>query len=150
MEESKEVTIPAILVGISAAIMIGGGFVGGGLTGGLTSTLGFLLIFAINVVLGILVCILVGSLIGASFGRFNTAWLKLGAILIFPSAITLLIPFGFFPISFILNILIYFGLLVWLFDLEAFEAFAFTLGLLLVSLAIPAIIAALGLTHITT
>ena len=142
MEQSKEVTIPAILVAIAAAITIGKGLITDGAIGGLLATVGFGFIFAASVVLGILACMLIGSLVGANFGRFNTAWLKLGAVLTFPSAITQFIPFGL-----ALNVLIYFGLLVWLFDLEVFEAIAFTVGLMMVSLAIPAIIAAIGLSQ---
>jgi hypothetical protein len=75
----------------------------------------------IGVFLGIIACYVTASLLGTSFGYLGSAALKLAGIFTFPTAVSQLVPFGW-----LLSLILFFGLLTWLFNLDWFEALIFT------------------------
>ena len=79
-----------------------------------------LLAAAIETALGIGAAYLTAMVLGTSFGELRTAIVKLAAIIIFCGALASVIPFGWIIVLFV-----YFGLLMWLFGLETFEAGVF-------------------------
>jgi hypothetical protein len=84
-------------------------------------------------------CLITARLLGTSFGELRAAVLKLAAIFLLPTAVTVS---GFLPPwwSTLISTALYFGLLLWLFDLEVYEAAVFTLVMILVRWAIFALI----------
>ncbi len=92
------------------------------------AVLGLMAIFIIaGVALMLLGCFITARLIGAKFGDLGPALLKLAAIFVFPSAIGwLLAPYSA-PWATALATALYFALLLWLFDLEVYEAAIFSL-----------------------
>jgi hypothetical protein len=80
-----------------------------------------LLAAAIETALGIGAAYLTAMVMGTSFGELRTAVVKLAAIIIFCGALGMIIPFGWILVFFV-----YFGLLMWLFGLEVFEAGVFS------------------------
>jgi hypothetical protein len=84
-------------------------------------------------------CLITARLLGTSFGELGGAVLKLAAIFVLPTAVTVsgyLSPWW----STVISTALYFGLLLWLFDLEVYEAAVFTLVMLLIRWAIFAFI----------
>ena len=77
------------------------------------------IVLAIQVVLGVVACLLAGKLTGADFGLLLPGCMKLAAICVFPGAVTGLIPWG--CAGYILGLLLYWGLLEWLFGLDPME-----------------------------
>jgi hypothetical protein len=98
----------------------------------------------IEAALGIVAAYVTASLLGTGFGELRSAFVKLAGIIIFCGALGALIPFGGIVVFFV-----YFGLLIWLFQLEVYEAVVFSVVLwvtrLVVRLAAAGMIAgALG------
>lgn len=85
--------------------------------------------------IGIGVAYGLAALIGTSFGELRTAALKLAAILVFSGAVAWLVPMGW-----VLALFVYFGLILWLFGLEVYEAaifaIVFSLVRIIVSIAV--------------
>ena len=82
----------------------------------------------LGVSIGIAACFATGYLLGTSFGYLGEACIKLAAIFTFPMAVAVLVPGGI-CVMVIVFPLLYFGLLLWLFDLQFLEGFFFTLVL---------------------
>ena len=68
------------------------------------------------------------SMIGVSFGELGPAALKLAAIYLFPAAVGTLLPYGGF-----FALVIWLALLLWLFDLEVYQAVVFAIILFVVN-----------------
>jgi hypothetical protein len=126
--DPKDVQIPLVLVVLGFLLFAITGYRLSGAGGpavmmayiGVATVLGTILMIAAAFV--------TAKLIGASFGELSTASLKLAAIYIFPAAIGSLMPFGGF-----LAFFIWLGLLLWLFELEVYQAVVFAIVLWVVN-----------------
>jgi hypothetical protein len=94
-----------------------------------------LLLGVIETIVGIAVAYAVAMLMGTNFGELKAAFVKFAGIFIFTGALSALIPFGG-----LLALLVYLLLLIWLFELEMFEAIVFAIVLGLVRLALASLI----------
>lgn len=120
MDDAREVKIPLILLVFGVVIYVVAGVVGAGAAGAAIVLLGIAIQIVLGVALGIAGCFLAAKLLDTSYGPIDTACLKLAAVIVFPSAIAAFIPiFGW-----LVALLIYWGLLAMLFDLEPFEVIA--------------------------
>lgn len=119
-----EVKAPALLLGIGVIIQVIAGFVGGGGTGAAAVLLAVVIIIALRLALALPACYLTAKIMNTGFGYLSTAILKLAAIAVFPSAVSMLIPIP--VINWLIAVAIYFGLIMWLFQVEFFEAFILT------------------------
>lgn len=118
MDKAKEVTIPAVLLGIALAVFVGYGFYAAGAAGAGVVLMAVGVQLVIGVLLAIIACFITAKVMGISFGPLGSASLKLAAIFTFPAAVSLFIP----VVGWLAALILYFALLAWLFDLEAFEA----------------------------
>ena len=82
-------------------------------------------------------CLITARLLGTVFGEVGPAFLKLAAIFLFPTAIGSLLPPWW---SSLVATALFFGLLLWLFDLEVYEAAVFALVMILIRWGIFAVI----------
>lgn len=116
--DAKEVKIPAalmaagILIAIVHAVFFRQVSVGSAL-------LSLAVTLFLRIILGIAACFLTNRFAGVDYGTLGAACLKWGAIFIFPTAVALLIPIA--CIGFLASLLLYWGLIEWLFDLEAMD-----------------------------
>lgn len=94
---------------------------------------------AIAMIIGVglmaVACLITAKLLGTSFGDLGAALLKLAAIFVLPTAVAGLLPPWW---SSLISTALYFALLLWLFDLEVYEAAVFTLVMILIRWAIVA------------
>ena len=117
---AKERTIPQILLGVGVLIFVVHGFRTAG-TEGATATLTALsIMLALGVVLGIIACFITAKIMDIDFGPLNTAVFKLAAIFLFPEAVSMLIPWP--AAAWIVSVILYYWLLMWLFEIEFGEA----------------------------
>ena len=119
MDEAKERLIPAILLAVGLAVFVVYGFVAGGATGAVAVLLLVGVQLTLAVVLGLVACAIVAKVLATSFGYLGSATLKLAAVILFPSALTILIPSA--PLAWAVSLILFLSLLVWLFDLEPLE-----------------------------
>lgn len=88
---------------------------------------------AITMIVGVglmaLGCWITAKLLGTVFGDERVAFVKLAAIFLFPTAIGSLLPPWW---SSLVATALYFGLLLWLFDLDVYEAAVFALVMILI------------------
>jgi hypothetical protein len=73
-----------------------------------------------------------------SFGELRSAGVKLAGIIVLTSALSAVIPFGGF-----LSIFVYLALLMWLFELEMFEAIVFAIVLTVVRFVVALLVLAI-------
>ena len=81
----------------------------------------------IGTALMIAAAFLTAKLLGMSFGELGPAVLKLAAIYLFPAAVGSLFPFGV-----LIAMILWFALLLWLFEIEVFQAVVFVIVLFVV------------------
>lgn len=120
MDESLEYKVPGALIGVS--MLIYGAFFYWHL-GGEGLVVGSLIMISatiIEVILALGACFITAKLLGTSFGNLGSAIVKLTAIVLFPSAVGLILPGGW-----IWTIIFYLGLLYALFDLDGWEPIYF-------------------------
>ena len=117
MSHSTEYAIPAALLAAALLAFVGFGFYAAGPGGALVvmTTVGVSLALATG--LGIVACFMAAKILGTSYGPLGTGVLKLAAIIAFSSAVSLFIPY----VGWLASLLLYYGLLSWLFDLDAIE-----------------------------
>ena len=121
----KERQAPYAMLIAGVAIVVGWGLMHQRSVLDAVALLGWLAIAIIlGVALMLLGCFVTAKLLGTSFGELRTALLKLAAIFVFPSAIGWLLPPWY---STLVATGLYFALLLWLFDLEVYEAAVFSL-----------------------
>jgi hypothetical protein len=116
--DPKETTIPAVLLGVGVAILVGYGIWTAGAAGAGVVLAVVAIRLVIGIPLGIVACLLTASLMQASFGTLRGAILKLAAVFIFPTAFALLMP-GL--LAWLAAVVLYYFLLAFLFELEAME-----------------------------
>jgi len=98
---------------------------------GAALTMGFVfLVAAVQTVLGIVAAYATAMILKTSFGELRSAVVKLAAVIVFSSAVALL------PMGWIFSLIAYFGLLVWMFGLEIFEAFVFSVILVVLRMVV--------------
>jgi hypothetical protein len=123
--DSKEYKIPAILLGVGILIELLRAFFSPSKAGVTAALVALLIALIVRVGLGVVACYLTARIMGVGFGYLTTAILKLAAVFIFPSAVTFFIPmFGIPVLGSLIAILLYWGLLEWLFELGAMETIA--------------------------
>lgn len=99
----------------------------------------------ISVVAGVAAAFITASILGASFGLFGSAVLRLAGIIVFTSAIAVAIPFGG-----LLSLIVYIGLLMWLFELDPMEVLVFTIILWLMRFVVGFLLAAMLIAALGT
>jgi hypothetical protein len=129
--DPKDLQIPLVLIVLGLIIYGIGGFNRTGTNGAAAQVSGVLMAAGIGTAVMIFAAFVTASLVGVSFGELGPAALKLAAIYIFPASIASLIPFGI-----LLAFFIWLGLLMWLFELEVFQAVIFTIVLISVNLLV--------------
>src|SRR5690606_8438382 len=96
-------------------------FMAGARTAGVVMGIIFV-IAVVETIVGIAVAYVTAAVLGTSFGELRTAVLKLAGILVFSGAIAFILPLGG-----LISLAIYFGLLMWFFGLEVYEAVIFAI-----------------------
>jgi hypothetical protein len=119
-QPAVEFVIPLVLLCVGLTTFSVGAFVLDGRGAATSVLLAVLVITAIQTVLGIGVAYLTAALIGASFGELKSAFLKFAAVFVLAGAVAWVVPAGGW-----LAFFVYFGLLLWLFGLETYEAAVF-------------------------
>jgi hypothetical protein len=132
-EDASEFKIPLILLLSGLAIIAAYGLVMAGPQGAMAFITGQMVTLMIMIPLGIVACFLTAKLMGISFGLIRTACVKLAAIFTLPSAIALLIPWT--PVAWLASVILYLGLLTWLFELDGWEPVVCAVVIWLVRLA---------------
>ena len=117
----SEIKFPLMLVGIALVIYAGFGFATVGPAGGAIAVFILLLPAVITSVLGVAACFGTAQILGTNFGTLKSASINLAAVAMFPSAAGLLISLISPLLGGIAVIVLFFGLLKSLFDLEVFE-----------------------------
>jgi hypothetical protein len=133
-ESAKEHVIPLALLGIGVAILL---FIAsrlGGQAGVENAIPSLSASIGLGVVLMLVGAVITAKLIGISFGSPVPAVIKLAAIYVFPASLALLVNVAGF--SWMINMALYFILLIYLFELDAKEALIFTGVSLLVQLIV--------------
>ena len=139
MLEATEDKVALVLLVLGSALLWWVGLSGAGVAGAVVVLVAYGLYAVISVIAGIAAAYATASLINASFGLLHSAVLRLAGIIVFTAAISVAIPYGG-----LLSLLVYIGLLFWLFELEPFEILVFTIILwvvgFLVGLALVAML----------
>ena len=134
---AKEKQIPIILIVIGLIIWVIVGFARFDV-----GPLWIVLIVGIDATVRTLLLIaaayVTAGLMSVSFGDLRAAFLKFTAVVVFSGAVGAAIPFGG-----IIAAVVAFGLLLWLFDLEVYQAVVFTIIYWVVSLVAGIIVAGL-------
>lgn len=125
----SETRIPWTLIGIALVIFVGFGFFTAGPAGVVVFVLLLLLQALITSVLGVGACFVAAQILSTNFGTPKSAFVKLAAIAMFPAAAGLLVGLVSPILGVVVLIVLFFGLLKSLFDLEFFELIVFVLVL---------------------
>lgn len=131
----SEIKLPLTLIGTALVIYGGFGFATAGPAGGVTTVFLLLLQAFITVILGIAACFAAAQILSTNFGTIKSASANLAAVAVFPSAAGLVMALISPLLGVITVLVLFFGLLKSLFDLEFFELVVFVLVLLGVSWA---------------
>ena len=125
----SEIKLPLTLICTALIIYAGFGFATAG-SEGVVITVFFLLLQALfTAILGIAACFGAALLLNTNFGTLKSASANLAAATLFPGAAGLLIAMISPLLGLIAVIVLFFGLLKSLFDLEFFELIVFVLML---------------------
>jgi hypothetical protein len=129
---ATEKQIPLALIFIGAGLWALAGFMGHGVHGA-TNTLGVVSIIAtVDLIVMVAGAFLTALVMKISFGDLQSAILKLSAIALFPGAVGYLIP----TVGGLVSLALYFSLLIWLFELELYQAVIFTIVLFVLRIGI--------------
>jgi hypothetical protein len=134
-EVAKEKQIPLVLTFIGLVIWVIVGMSKFGVGPG-TMILIVAIDASVRTVLLVGAAFVTAQMLGVSFGDLGAAWLKFAAVVVLPGAIGAAIPFGG-----IVGMVIAFGLLLWLFDLEVYQAAVFAIIYFVVSIVAALILA---------
>lgn len=126
--KTREAKIALGLLVIGVLLLCARALFFAGAAGAMIMLVLLLIQLVLGVSIGIAACLATGYLLGTSFGYLGEACIKLAAIFTFPMAVAVLVPGGI-CVMVIVFPLLYFGLLLWLFDLQFLEGFVFTLVL---------------------
>ena len=132
----KEYYAPIAMLAIGVAVFLAGGWYLEGVTSIPIFMIATSIALAIQVAVMLLACVLTSKLLSVSFGSLGTAILKLGAIYVFPSAVSVVIGMvlGLGFVGWGVSLIIYFSLISWLFDLDLGETFIFVVIMFFVRL----------------
>jgi hypothetical protein len=138
--DPKETMIPTVLLVLGIAMYVAFGFWMGG-AGGAGALLVMTLIgLVIGIPLGIIACFITAWLMGASFGTLKGAILKLAAVYTFPSGVLLLamtsLSIEGVLLGLLVGLVLFGGLLAWLFELDALEVIVVAIVLFVVRLGV--------------
>jgi hypothetical protein len=140
---AKDYKIPAILLVIGILLYL----LWAAFTGGAHAAAGMLIdipvTLAFKLVIGTVACLLTSKIMGTAFGYVGSALLKLAAVFIFPGAVTLFIPW----IGWLVALLLYWGLLEWLFELDALESIVFVIVIWVTSAVAMLLVTAILVAH---
>lgn len=135
--DKKDFTYPLALLLIGVVVFVGYGlFLGEASPSQTLLTLG--IITTVQVIIGIIGCYIVASMMSIGFGTLGTASLKLAAVMVFPDAMSLLVPIPF--VNWIVALVLYFSLLAWLFSLDVTETFVLVVVLFIIRLLVAFVI----------
>jgi hypothetical protein len=137
----KDYKIPLALLGVGVLIYMVYALIVGGIPGVAAMALVLPLRIVIQAALGIVACMITAKIMGTAFGYAGPAAAKLAAVFVFPGAVTFLIPY----IGWIIALLLYWGLLEWLFELEALETIMLVIVIFFVNIGAILLLAFLGL-----
>ena len=125
----SETKFPLTLIGIAVVVYAGFGLSIGGPAGGIITLFILLLQALITTVLGVMACFVTAQILSTNFGTLQSASVNLAAVALFPAAAGMLMGLISPILGAIAVIVLYFGLLKSLFDLELFELIVFVLVL---------------------
>jgi hypothetical protein len=123
----SEIKLPLTLIGTALVIYAGFGFGTAGPAGGVTTVLLLLLQALITSILGIAACLATAQILSTNFGTITSASANLAAVALFPGAAGLLMALISPMLGAVTALVLFFGLLKSLFDLEFFELVVFVL-----------------------
>jgi hypothetical protein len=139
---AKDYVIPSALLALGIVIYLLYAFIVGG-AAGLQGMLVYLPVrLLVQVVLGVAACMITVKIMGSAFGYLGSAILKLAAIFVFPSAATFFIP----HVGWLIALLLYWGLIEWLFELDAMETIVLAIVIWCVNAGAILLVAFLGFT----
>ena len=141
---AKDYKIPAVLLGVGVVLYLIYGMYRGGVAGLGAMAVALPVQLLIQVALGVVACLLTVKIIGAAFGYVGSAILKLAAVAVFPSAVSIYIPY----VGWIVSLLLYWGLLEWLFELEVMETITLVVVLFVVNALAIMLVAWIGLAMV--
>lgn len=116
----RELRAPLALLAIGLLVPGVVAFVQGGASGWLTTMIAYEVALLITVILGIVALFVAAALFSLSFGDARSAAIKLAAVFSFPGAIAMLVPLPLLALG--VALVLYVGLLAWLFELDFREA----------------------------
>lgn len=114
-----EVKAPLAILGTCLLLLVVAGFVGAGAAGAGATIVGLGVVLAFNIVLGIVGLYVAAALLQIEFGHVGTAVIKLAAVFSASVAVGAFLPDPI--LGWLVALVIYLGLLAWLFALEPFE-----------------------------
>jgi hypothetical protein len=132
-DDAIEIKIPLALLLAGLAIIAGYALLIAGPELAMAVVTLQMVLLLIMIPLGIVACFITAKLMGISFGELRSACVKLAAIFTFPGAVALIIPVT--PLAWLVSIILYFGLLIWFFELEGWEPVVCAVVIWLVRLA---------------
>jgi len=134
--DAKDVTIPLVLIVLG---FLGFAFAGYRALGpqGPAIVMAYVGVWTfIGTGLMVLAAYVTAGFLSVSFGELGPASLKLAAVYLFPAAVALVIPMGWIAALFL-----WLGLLMWLFELEMYQAVIFAIIFLLVRILMNVMLA---------
>ncbi len=121
--DPKDYLYPAMLLAAGVLAYLVHAFVKSGM-GGVGGMLLYLPIqIIVQVIVGVVACLLTVRIMGTTFGYLTSAIVKLAAIFVFPTSVTAFIPY----VGGLIALIIYWGLLEWLFELDPMETIVLSL-----------------------
>lgn len=124
----KDVQIPLTLIVVAFLLFGLAGYRAAGPTGPATAMAAVGVAAVVGTLLMLGAAFVTAQMLSISFGELGPAVLKLAAIYLFPAAAGTLLPFGG-----LFALVIWFALLLWLFDLEVYQAVVFAIILFVVN-----------------
>jgi hypothetical protein len=138
---AKEYVVPAVLLGIGVLVYLGYAVIVNGVDGILGMLIYLPIRIAVQVTLGVVACFITAKIMGTGFGDLKSAIIKLAAIFMFPGAVTFFIPY----VGWLMALVLYWGMLEKLFELEAMETIVLAVVIWLVNLGAIIFLGMMGL-----
>lgn len=138
---AKDYLIPLALIAAGFGISASYGLIHNGVAGLAGIAIYTSVATVVRVGLGVIACLITARIMGAAFGYAGSALLKLAAIFLFPSAVELFLPS---IAGWIVGLILYWGLIEWLFELDAMETIVFAVVIWLVNIAAIFLVAVVG------
>ena len=131
----RDTVVPWVLIGVGVAGYVLAAALADAPLAQLLVGLGLLALVQVLLMVG--AAYLTAMLTGTSFGDLSTAFVKLAGVVLCAGAVGALIPFGG-----LLSFFVFLGLMLWLFELEVWQAVVFAIVLWAVQFAVAMVLAA--------